>query len=399
VIVQGIITFAPVPPSPNLISSTVPVTVNGDSIDVTVQPCSYARVLLRFADPDPLDRLTVTYAGPGTIDDLLQNGDIGTYTLTGNTTTRPVARFYLQPSPAYAGQVLRIPLLIEDDGCPVRERRIHTLIIRIAPARYDLAIISAGPLGGTPAGPAREATVCVGGSLQLHGSVARPDSVRTGLQAYNYAWTGPGIVGSANQATITVAPGAATRYHLTATPVTGFPLGACIDTASFLVRVVPQPAAPSISRQGTTLVSSSTTGSQWYLNGQPIPGATGNSYTPSTSGSYTVAATVGTGSVVCASPVSTAVLGARGALAGTSVQVLPNPTPDGQLTVRLTGYRQATTLTLLDALGRPVRTATITAPNVAGTSHPLDLSALPAGVYALRVSTPGGTDVRRVVRQ
>jgi hypothetical protein len=400
VIVQEIYNLAPGLPMADVTGGTGQVTYSGDSLAITVQPCNYTRIHLRFTDPDPQDRLSVTYAGPGTVNDVLQNGAIGSYSLTGNNTPLVVARFQLQPSPAYAGQVLRIPFLVEDDGCPVRNRKLLIVLIRIAPVRYDLAIVAALPPGGSPApGGPGGATVCVGGSLQLRSSVLRPDSVRSGPQTYTYAWTGPGIVGSASQATATVAPSVDTRYHLSVSPASGFPVGACFDTASFLVRVAPPPAVPSISRQGTLLLSSSATGSQWYLNGQPIAGATGSSYQPTTSGSYTVAATVGTGSVVCTSAASAAVLGTQGALAGTSVQVLPNPTPDGQVQVRLLGYHQATTLTLLDALGRAVYTATIVAPDAAGTRQALDLSALPAGVYALRVSTPGGVDVRRVVRQ
>jgi hypothetical protein len=378
-----------------------------DSLDITIQPCNYTQILVRFTDPDPADLLTVTYTGAGTIPvDILQSGDIGTYTLTGNGTSAPVARLQLQPSPVYAGQVLRIPFQVQDDACPIRGLQSRVLIIRIATTRRDLASIGVVPSGGgTAPGAAREATVCVGGSLQLQGSVTRPDSVRSGLQTYDYAWTGNSIVGSANQATVTVAPSADTRYYLTVTPTQGFQTGLCGDTASILIRVAPQPAQPSISRQGTLLMSSASTGNQWFWNNTEIVGATNQTHQPAQLGSYTVVARTGAngGSAGCSSAPSGAVavttLGTRGALAGTTVQVLPNPTPDGQLTVRLMGYHQATTLTLLDALGRVVRTVHIAAPNVAGTSQALDLSALPGGVYVLRVSTPGGVDVRRVVRQ
>ncbi|MDO7875445.1 T9SS type A sorting domain-containing protein [Hymenobacter sp. ASUV-10] len=406
VVITNSTNAVPAPPSAAMVTGQVPVIVNGDSLDITIQPCNYAQILVRFTDPDPLDQLTVAYTGAGTIaGDVLQNGDIGTYSLTGNGTRTPVARFQFQPSPAHSGQVLRIPFQIQDNACPIRGLQTRVLIVRIAATRRDLASIAVVQSGGGTPTSAREATVCVGGSLQLRGSVTRPDSVRGGLQTYNYAWTGAGIVSNANQATITINPVIDTRYRLTVTPASGFQTGVCGDTASILVRVVPQPAQPSISRQGPLLVSSASGGNQWFVNNSEIPGATSQTHQPTQLGSYTVAARTGAnaGSGGCSSTPSAAVavttLGTRGALAGSSVEVLPNPTPDGHLTVQLTGYRQATTLTLLDALGRTMRTATITAPNVAGTSLPLDLSQLPAGVYALRVSTPGGIDVRRVVRQ
>jgi hypothetical protein len=48
---------------------------------------------------------------------------------------------------------------------------------------------------------------------------------------------------------------------------------------------------PLITQLGNNLISSSLTGNQWNLNGIPIPGATGISYTPVTGGDYTVTAT------------------------------------------------------------------------------------------------------------
>lgn len=83
----------------------------------------------------------------------------------------------------------------------------------------------------------------------------------------------------------------------------------------------------------------------------------------------------------------------RAALAGTSLNVYPNPTADGMLTVELLGYRQPVTLTLLNALGQQVLVR-----EVAGNATPqLALNGLAAGVYVLRATTAGGTDTRRVV--
>ncbi|WP_187264060.1 S8 family serine peptidase [Pontibacter beigongshangensis] len=48
---------------------------------------------------------------------------------------------------------------------------------------------------------------------------------------------------------------------------------------------IPQPA---VTRNGKTLVSSATTGNRWYLNGRLLVGATGNTYVPEESGSYSV---------------------------------------------------------------------------------------------------------------
>lgn len=244
--------------SPNQVPSAptgTPVTPNAgtsvvqtvDSLDVTIQPCNYSQVLVRFTDPDPGQTLTVTYTGNGSIPvDILQSGDIGTYTLNGNGTAAPVARFLFQPSPAYSGRVLRIPFQIKDDACPVSGLQTRILIIRIASTRRDLAT-RATPAGAPGlgavivGGETKETSICPGGSLQLLGAVTRPDSTRGRLQTYNYSWTGNNIVGNANQATITVNPQITTRYRLAVNPVSGFQTGVCADTASVLVRVVAEP--------------------------------------------------------------------------------------------------------------------------------------------------------------
>jgi len=55
---------------------------------------------------------------------------------------------------------------------------------------------------------------------------------------------------------------------------------------------------------------------------------------------------------------------------------------------------QAVAATLVDALGRQVRTATL--PAQGATAHPLDLRGLASGVYALRLTTSAGTIVKRL---
>ena len=98
-------------------------------------------------------------------------------------------------------------------------------------------------------------------------------------------------------------------------------------------------------------------------------------------------------------------LSANGALASASqllaagLRVFPNPASSA-VTVQVPGGPSATsaTLTLTDALGRPVRTATAALP-AAGLRYPLPLAGLAPGVYALRVTAGKATAVRRLVVQ
>ncbi len=60
---------------------------------------------------------------------------------------------------------------------------------------------------------------------------------------------------------------------------------------SHTITVNSNPAVPIITLSGSLLTSNSTTGNQWYLNGVAISGATNQTYTATSSGSYTVVVT------------------------------------------------------------------------------------------------------------
>lgn len=59
---------------------------------------------------------------------------------------------------------------------------------------------------------------------------------------------------------------------------------------------------PVISLNNSTLTSSVLTGNQWNLDGVPIPGASGISYSPTLAGSYTVTADYGQGCIATSDP-------------------------------------------------------------------------------------------------
>ncbi|MDO7874484.1 pectinesterase family protein [Hymenobacter sp. ASUV-10] len=178
--------------------------------------------------------------------------------------------------------------------------------------------------------------------------------------------------------------------------------GACAAiAATFSLTINPIPAQPTVTVQSsggaTTLTSSATSGNQWYLGTTAVPGATSQTYvvnTPAQLGSYTVVTTSAAG---CVSAPSAAIVvtSRRAALAGSSLRVYPNPA-QGHLTVELAGYRQATELSLLNALGQVVLTRMLTA-NESVAPQQFSLVGLAAGVYVLRATTAGGLDTRRVV--
>ncbi|WP_191906528.1 T9SS type A sorting domain-containing protein [Hymenobacter baengnokdamensis] len=183
--------------------------------------------------------------------------------------------------------------------------------------------------------------------------------------------------------------------------------GCAAVTGGTTVTINATPATPTLTVTGTpstglVLTSSAATGNQFYLNGVAIAGATGQTYVVNSgtrNGSYTVVVT-STGGCASASsaPVSVTVTASTAAQVATSLAVYPNPTPDGHLSVELSGYREAVQLTISNALGQRVYEASVAAS--AAHKQAIDLSALPGGVYVLQARTAsGGVEVRRIVRE
>ncbi len=135
----------------------------------------------------------------------------------------------------------------------------------------------------TPGGPT---TFCSGGSVMLTSSSA------SGNEWY---LNGNPIGGATAQTYIATASGNYTVV-VTASGCSSAP------SAATTVTVNPVPPTPTITPGGptvfctggsVTLTSSSASGNQWFLNGNPIGGATSQSYFATASGNYTVVVTTG----------------------------------------------------------------------------------------------------------
>ncbi|MDB5235864.1 MAG: hypothetical protein JWR44_2857 [Hymenobacter sp.] len=237
---------------------------------------------------------------------------------------------------------------------------------------------------------------CVGSTT------ATTPTVATGATAGTFSST-TGLTINATTGAITLATSTAGTYIVTNTVAASN--GCAAATATFTFTVNPRPATPTLTAayngSTTTLTSSSATGNQFYLGGTAITGATNQTYvvngTPAQLGSYTVTTTNANG---CVSLPSTAlvVTTTKNGIAGASLRVYPNPTPTGEVTLELTGYRLATQLTVLDPLGRLVTSELL--PAAAGSAtRTLNLTGVATGVYLLRLSNADGVETRRLVRE
>lgn len=141
----------------------------------------------------------------------------------------------------------------------------------------------------------------------------------------------------------------------------------------------PAPAKPVISINGFELISSATSGNQWYLNGNPINGATGVIYKPHEPGIYTVKVVGG----ICESAFSDIVNLLNSG--GEYIRLQPNPVKD-QLQV-LWMLREYTNLSakIYTSNGRLVASY----PSVTNGTF-LNVAVYQPGQYLLHLTTPDG---------
>jgi len=138
------------------------------------------------------------------------------------------------------------------------------------------------------------------------------------------------------------------------------------------------PAAPTASISGTTLSSSSSGNNQWYLNGVAIAGATGQTYTATVAGSYTVTVTVGS----CVSAASNAVVytvtGISSPVFDAKLRMAPNPVTN-KMVINYTGTGKLS-VEVMDLSGRIV----LSRKSFTNNSE-IDFSAFTNGTYLVRI--------------
>jgi len=185
-------------------------------------------------------------------------------------------------------------------------------------AASNAVVVTVNPLPATPTiTPGGPTTFCTGGSVTLTSSAA------SGNQ---WLLNGNPIGGATNTTYVANASG---NYTVTTTDG-----NSCTSAASAAttVTVNPIPATPTITPGGpttfcaggsVTLTSSSASGNQWLLNGNPIGGATNNTYSATASGSYTVTVTTSG----CTSAASSAVV-----VTVNPIPATPTITPGGPTT-------------------------------------------------------------------
>ncbi|TXK52795.1 S8 family serine peptidase [Pontibacter qinzhouensis] len=157
---------------------------------------------------------------------------------------------------------------------------------------------------------------------------------------------------------------------------------------------VPQPV---VTRLDSTLVSSAPTGNRWYLNGRLLVGATGNTYIPQETGSYSVSV-LGDGCISEMSVPYTYIYRPDVPELGPELLVSPNPST-GRFRLELeTAQAEDITFEVTDMVGHLLYTGKVEQRNGQFEGF-VDLSGKASGVYLLRVQHGSRHYSRKLVVQ
>lgn len=148
------------------------------------------------------------------------------------------------------------------------------------------------------------------------------------------------------------------------------------------------PSQPTISLNGSDLESTSASSYQWYLNGNLIPGATSQTYTPAQSGIYVVRTTDANACVYVYSAGFNygVVTGLKDHSSLNTVTIYPNPT-NGLINLDITGGTNFI-VSLFDQTGKLILTSV--------NEKSLDLSAFNSGLYILNIKTEGAVINKKI---
>ncbi len=165
----------------------------------------------------------------------------------------------------------------------------------------------------------------------------------------------------------------------------------CSNSSTNTILVNPLPPVPTISANGNTFTSSAASGNQWYMNGNAVNGATGQTFTCTANGNYTVCVTDANGCKSCSSVLNFTTFGMIENQDARELSVYPNPF-SGEVTLKLSkGKAQAT---IYNSLGEIIYSAQLT-------DQPLTihLQEVPTGIYFLRAQSENGTVTKKIIKQ
>jgi hypothetical protein len=172
----------------------------------------------------------------------------------------------------------------------------------------------------------------------------------------------------------------------------------CSGQASGTAEIVILPgfSVPVISFEINTLVSSEPLGNQWYFNMNAIPGANGQMYFPTQSGSYFVICS-NSGCFSDTSNIIDVIINNINQIEMNLFTIYPNPVEDYFMLKFADFAKGDFTLMICSVIGKPERVLNL---NINGHGHEqkVEVADLPTGVHFLLIDDRYGTYVQKLVK-
>lgn len=205
--------------------------------------------------------------------------------------------------------------------------------------------------------------------------------------AATYTWNPGNLSGSS----VSVNPVSTTTYTVVGTSALG-----CTATTTAMV-TIDALAAPIINASGTSLsIANTTLAIQWYLNGNPIAGATSSAYNALVNGNYTVCVTNANNCQGCSAASVVSSVGINESVSAVELKVVPNPN-NGIFSLKGSVNNENVQILIVDILGNEIQAIDLGSVNGEFT-QPLNLASQADGLYFVKLKTSNGEVVRKMIK-
>lgn len=172
--------------------------------------------------------------------------------------------------------------------------------------------------------------------------------------------------------------------------------GSGIPSAGFNVQVNPIPSKPTITQHGDTLISSSETGNQWFLDNVSIPGATGKIHVAVYSGTYYVEVTHNECTSLPSESLLVLPVSVKDRQSTSTFTIYPNP-GSGLFKLKFGTERTETySIEIFNSIGALIWKQEDVHVNGIFTTE-IDLVGKPAGIYTLALRSKSETVFRKFI--